>query len=246
MSDHLTLRRGDGYAELVMDHAAKLNAMTPEFFRRLPNVLAELDADPDVGAVILTGSGRAFSAGADIACFNELTDTARCRAHLRTVFDAFHAVERAATPVIAAVNGLAFGGGTEILLACDVVLAATSATFSFREVTVGLTPGFGVVRAPSVIGRSWARRLVITGETLDAATSQRIGLVQEVFPGEELLPRARETATRLAQHPRLAMAVGKQLANHGTETGLEQAVEATALLFTTEEHRTAVRQFLDR
>src|SRR4051794_5409211 len=144
-----------------MDRPEKLNAMNPAFFRELPAVLAELDADEGVDACVLTGAGRAFSAGGDIASFQQVTDVAAYRLHLRLVYDAFPAVERAQVPVIAAVNGIAYGGGTELVLVCDLVIAARGARFAFREATVGLMPGWGVVRGPDVIGRHWTRWLAL-------------------------------------------------------------------------------------
>lgn len=236
----------DGVAVLTMDRPDKLNAMGPAFFRELPVRLAELDADPAVRAVVLTGAGRAFSAGGDIASFGELTDVPAYRAHLRLVFDAFSAIERAAVPVIAAVNGIAFGGGTELTLACDIALASDRASFAFREVTVGLTPGWGVIRGPDAIGRQWTSWLALTGDVIDARRALSIGLVQSVLPHEALLDEARALAARIAANPPTAVLVGKQLVNRTTQQGFAESLEATALLFTTPEHKQRVRAFTDR
>ena len=237
-------RGADGVAVITMNRPEKLNAMGVEFFRTLPLVLNDLDADRDIGAAVLTGAGRAFSAGGDIESFSQLTDHFAYRKHLKMVFDAFHSVEVARIPVIGAVNGIAYGGGTELTLACDYVFASTEAKFGFREATVGLTPGWGVIRGPDVIGRSWTRRLALGGEIIDAAKALEIGLVQDVVPAEELLPQAHALAARMAAHPRIATAVGKQLINRGTTTGFSESVEATALLFTTDDHKAAVARFL--
>jgi enoyl-CoA hydratase/carnithine racemase len=160
------------------------------------------------------------------------------------VFDAFHAIEIARIAVIGAVNGLAYGGGTELTMACDYVFASEQARFGFREVTVGLTPGWGVIRGPDVIGRSWTRRLALGGEIIDAQTALAIGLVQSVVPHERLAAEARALAARIAGQPRIATAVGKQLINRGTTDGFAESIEATALLFTTAEHKAAVAGFL--
>ncbi|MFV0463581.1 MAG: enoyl-CoA hydratase/isomerase family protein [Nostocoides sp.] len=241
----LDVARGpDGVAVITMNRPDKLNAMGVEFFQELPRVLADLDADRDVGAAVLTGAGRAFSAGGDIESFSRLTDHHAYRQHLRLVFDAFHAVEMARIMVIGAINGIAFGGGTELTLACDFVIAAEEARFGFREVTVGLTPGWGVIRGPEVIGRSWTRRLALGGEIIDARRALDIGLVQEVVAGADLLDQARALAARVAGQPQIAAAVGKQLVNRGTTTGFAESIEATALLFTTEDHKRAVTGFL--
>jgi enoyl-CoA hydratase/carnithine racemase len=244
-NDALAVSRGDdGVAVITMNRPEKLNAMSVEFFAALPEVLADLDADRGVGAAVLTGAGRAFSAGGDIASFAQLTDHHAYRRHLKLVFDAFHAVETARVPVIGAVNGIAYGGGTELTLACDYVFAAEEARFGFREVTMGLTPGWGVIRGPDVIGRPWTRRLALAGEIIDARQALAIGLVQSVVPAAELMREARALAARIAAHPRIATAVGKQLVNRGTTSGFMESIEATALLFTTDDHKNAVAGFL--
>jgi enoyl-CoA hydratase len=206
--------------------------------------MGTIGVDDDVRAVVLTGSGRAFSAGGDIDMFAGLAgDVTRVRPHLKLVYDAFSAVERCAVPVVAAVNGLAYGGGTELALACDVVLAGESARFSFKEATVGLMPGYGIVRGPDVLGRHWTRYLALTGRTVDAARAERAGLVQEVHPDEGLLPAAVALAAQMAAHSSLAVRVGKAFVNRDAVGGFNESVEAIALLFGTPEHRDAVTAF---
>lgn len=240
-------RHGDGTATVTIDRADKLNAMNVEFFQALPRTLDELDADPDVRACVLTGAGRAFSAGGDIDSFHDLTDVDAYRRHLRMVFDSFHSVERAETIVIAAVNGIAYGGGTELTLACDMALASDQARFAFKEATMGLMPGFGVLRAPAQIGPAWARRLATTGESIGAETAHRIGLVQELVAHDELLEAALTLARQIAAHPPVAVRSAKHAINqHITAPGLAGAVEATALLFTTDGHKQRVDAFLER
>jgi enoyl-CoA hydratase len=233
-----------GVAVLTMSRPEKLNAMDQTWFRELVEVMGTIGVDDDVRAVVLTGSGRAFSAGGDIDMFAGLAgDVTRVRPHLKLVYDAFHAVERCAVPVVAAVNGLAYGGGTELALACDVVLAAESARFSFKEATVGLMPGYGIVRGPDVLGRHWTRYLALTGRVVDAARAERAGLVQEVHPDEELLPAAVALAAEMAAHSTLAVRVGKAFVNRDAVGGFNESVEAIALLFGTPEHRDAVTAF---
>jgi enoyl-CoA hydratase/carnithine racemase len=233
-----------GVAVLTMSRPEKLNAMDQTWFRELVEVMGTLGVDDDVRAAVLTGDGRAFSAGGDIDVFAGLAgDVTRVRPHLKLVYDAFSAVERCAVPVVAAVNGLAYGGGTELALACDVVLAAESARFSFKEATVGLMPGYGIVRGPDVLGRHWTRYLALTGRTVDAARAERAGLVQEVHPDDDLLPVAVALAAEMAAHSTLAVRVGKAFVNRDAVGGLSESVEAIALLFGTPEHRDAVTAF---
>ena len=245
-------RRDDGTAVVTLNRPQKLNAMDPALFRALIAAMDELDSDTAVSACVLTGAGRAFSAGGDIGSFAELRTRAQAegidayRRHLRLVYDAFHAVERAAVPVIGAVNGIAYGGGTELALACDVVIASERARFAFREPTVGLMPGYGVVRGPDVIGRHWTRWLAFTGDVIDAGQAERIGLVQRVVAHERLLDEALAVAGRIRDNAPLGVRVAKQFINRGAGApGLAESVEATALLFTTEEHARRVRSFLD-
>jgi enoyl-CoA hydratase len=240
------IERRDAVAVLWMNRPEKKNAMSPTFFRELPLVLAHLHREGDVRAVVLTGAGDAFSAGGDIASFYELTDLPAYRRQLRLVSDAFHSIERAQLPVVAAVNGVAFGGGTEIVLFCDIVLASDRATFAFREARVGLQPGFGLIRGPEVIGRHWTRWLALTADIIDAPQALQIGLVQQVVPHEQLLDEALAVAGRIADNPALAVQVGKQIVNRGTAQGLAETIEATALLFTTRDHTEGVSAFLER
>jgi len=240
------IERRDAVAVVWMNRPEKKNAMSPTFFRELPLVLEHLYREGDVRAVVLTGAGDAFSAGGDIASFDELTDLAAYRGQLRLVSDAFHSIERAQLPVIAAVNGVAFGGGTEIVLFCDIVIASDRATFAFREARVGLQPGFGLVRGPEVIGRHWTRWLALTADVIDAQKALEIGLVQQVVPHEELLDEALAVAGRIADNPALAVQVGKQIVNRDTGQGLAETLEATALLFTTQDHKEGVTAFLER
>ncbi len=233
-----------GVMIVTLSRPERLNAMDQHFFRELHELMSGLGVDDGVRAVVLTGSGRAFSAGGDIDMFAGLDgDVTRVRPHLRLVYDAFCSVERCAVPVIGAVNGLAFGGGTELALACDIVLAAQSARFAFKEPTVGLTPGYGIVRAPEVMGRHWTRYLALSGREIDAAQAERIGLVQEVHPDDELLPAAVALATEITANPTLAVQVGKAFVNRDAVGGFNESVEAVALLFGTPEHRDAVAAF---
>lgn len=233
--------------ELRMSRPAKLNAMDQCWFRELTTVMGRFGVDDDVRAVVLTGEGRAFSAGGDIDMFHDIGgDVDRVRPHLRRVYDAFHSVERCAIPVIAAVNGLAYGGGTELALACDMVLAGESARFSFKEVDVGLQPGFGIVRGPQAIGAQWTSYLALTGQDIDSIQARTCGLVQEVHPDGELLDRALGLAREIAAKPPLAIQVGKAFINRHTTTGFSESVEATALLFGTAQHAEAIAAFRQR
>jgi len=245
--DTITVAKADGVATVTMNRPEKLNAMNQTFFRELPVVMDELTADPDMSAAVLTGAGRAFSAGGDIAMFPALMDdVAAVRPHLKMVFDAFHSIERAGVVVIAAVNGIAHGGGTEITLACDFAFASTQASFAFREASLGLIPGFGLTRGPDVIGLPWTTRLATSAEVIDAGTAQSIGLVMEVLPPEELLARAHDVARSVAANSTTAVDTAKRFLRRNTDEGLAMAVESTALGYFTDDTEQAVQAFLNR
>ncbi|MGO3326584.1 enoyl-CoA hydratase/isomerase family protein [Gordonia sp. (in: high G+C Gram-positive bacteria)] len=238
---------GDGVRLVTMCRPDKLNAMDQQWFAELTALTAELGDSADVRAVVLTGEGRAFSAGGDIDMFADLAgDVSRVRPHLRFVYEAFHSVETCAVPVVGAINGIAFGGGTELALACDIVVAGRSASFSFKEVTVGLMPGYGVIRAPDVIGRHWTRYLSLTGRAVGPEIMERAGLVIETVDDDELVERALTTAREIAAHSPLGVRVGKAFLNRDTGSGYAESVEAIALLFGTDEHRDAVHAFRTR
>ena len=240
--------RGDGVGLVTIDRPTKRNAMSVAFFRELPRVLDELDANADVRAVVITGSGdEAFSAGGDIASFAEMHSIDAYRRRLRVVYDAFHAVERAEVPVVAAVNGIAYGGGTELTLACDLALASDQARFAFREPTVGLMPGYGVIRGPGVIGPVWTRYLALTADAIDAETAERIGLVLRAVPHDRLLEEAVDLAARIARQAPLATRLGKQFINRRQMApGQPESIEATSLLFATQDHAEGVQAFLEK
>jgi len=207
-------------AVIVIDAPDKLNAMGRSFWREMREALAMLECDGRSRAVIITGAGeRAFSAGGDIASFVDLDTTDAKREFQRDCMRTFAAVEECRLPVIAAVNGYAMGGGCELTLACDIVIAADTAVFGMPESAVGLVPGFGVLRAPSVIGRHWTKLMMFTGERVDADSALRIGLAQKVVPADQLMHAARVLAERIVAHAPLAIAAGKGLVNRGVDRG---------------------------
>lgn len=244
MTTLLVDRREDGTALVTINRPDKRNAMNHAFFHDLPAVLADLDEDPDIHACVITGAGEAFSAGGDIADFDRLTDVPSYRRQVRLALGAFQSLERCETITIAAVNGLAFGGGTELTLACDLALAASDARFAFREVSVGLMPGYGLVRGPETVGRGWTRWLALTGEEVDAEQALRIGLVHRVVPPERLVEESLAVAARIAANPTVAVQFGKQFLNRDMAS-INEAIDGTALLFTTAEHKERIRAFLD-
>lgn len=238
----------DAVTVLQIDRVEKLNALTNEFWGDFRRVLDELAGDGRTRAIVLTGAGdKAFCAGGDIAGFATLTTLESKRAYQIEAMNGFAALETCPLPVIAAVNGLALGGGCELTLACDIVIASDRATFGMPEAALGLVPGYGVLRAPYVIGRQMTKLMVMTGERLDARQALQAGLVQRVVPHEQLLPLSLEMAGKIAANPSLAMAVGKRLINRGIDCAeFDYSVEALTVLQASAETSQRVREFIDR
>ena len=245
---NLRIEEEKGIALLTIDDPARRNAMGATFWPELRAALATLEADGRTRAVIITGAGeKAFSAGGDIASFAALTDVTSKRAFQQDCMRTFAAVEESPLPVIAAVNGYAMGGGCELTLACDIVVAADTAVFGMPETAVGLVPGFGVLRAPSVIGRHWTKLMMFTGERVDAATALRIGLVQKVVPAADLMATARELAERVAAAAPLAVATGKGLVNSGVDRGeFDHSTAALTTLHATADAAEGIAAFVGK
>jgi len=236
--------RSDGTAIATIDRPDKMNAMDTAFFRDLISLMDDCDSDPAIDTCVITGAGRAFSAGGDFHTFQTLTTIRDIRRHLRLVFDSFHSVERAEVTVIAAVNGVAFGGGCELTIASDFAIASTEARFAFKEATVGLMPGYGVIRGPEIIGKRWTRRLAMTGDEIDASTALRIELVQEVTEPEGLIDAALALATKIRANAQWGVRLAKQFINRDQGApGIAESIEATALLMMTDEHKARIEAF---
>lgn len=235
-------------ALLEMNRPAKLNAMGRTFWVDLRTVLTGLEEDDVTRVVVITGSGdKAFSVGGDIASFAELKTLEEKRAFQIDAMRTFAAVEDTRLPVIAAVNGWALGGGCELTLACDIVLASDRAVFGMPESGLGLVPGFGVLRAPSVIGRQMTKLMVMAAEKLNAEQALAAGLVQRVLPHAELLPEALALAGRIAENSPYAHDVGKRLINRGVDRGeFDYSVEALTVLQSSSDTAEGVSAFLEK
>jgi enoyl-CoA hydratase len=234
-------------ALVTLNRPEKLNAMDPTFFRELIGVMELLSDTSDVSVAILTGAGRAFSAGGDISTFPALAaHPEKARMHLRMVFDSFNAIERCRVPVIAAVNGIAHGGGLEILGGVDYRIASSTANLAFREAVHGLIPTYGVVKFQQLIGHARTMRLVGSAEIIDARTALDWNVVQEVVEPDQLIARAIELAESLAANPATALHTLKHVLNRDSGRDLAIAVEATALLFGMPDTQSRIASFLER
>lgn len=244
----LAERPADRVLCLTLNRPEKRNALSKALLGQLAGHLAAAETDDGVACVVLAGAGPAFSAGADIKDMTErgvdsYLDPERLAA--------WTTIERFAKPLVGAVNGYAFGGGCELALLCDLLIAAEGARFGLPEVTIGAIPGDGgTQRLPRAIGPARAALMVLTGEPVDAATAGRWGLVAEVVPGPDCLPRALEIAGILAGRAPRALALAKAAMRRAAELPLSRGLlferDASRQAFATEDRAEGMAAFLKR
>jgi enoyl-CoA hydratase len=230
VSGHVTVAVDGAVATITLDRAAKLNALTAAMLEALEAACAALDRDAAVRAVVVASSSpKAFCAGADIAEWGPLGALGMWQRWIRDGQRAFDRLARLRQPTVAAIGGIAYGGGLELALACDLRIAAADARFAFPEVTVGAVPGWaGSQRLPRVIGAGRAKQLILLGQPIDAATAAAWGLVSEIVPADRLRERALELARRIAENAPTAVQAAKQLVDAAAGEGLATTVEALA------------------
>lgn len=241
-------RPAAGVALLRLNRPERLNALNMAVRENLAAYFAELASDDAVRCVVVTGDEKAFAAGADVAELAARTSTDEAFAKSRA---AWAAIERYRRPIIAAVNGFALGGGCELALHCDIVVAGAGAKFGQPEVKLGIMPGAGgTQRFVRAAGKFAAMRWVLTGDVLSAADALRLGLVSEVVPDGEVLPHALEIARRIAALPPLAVAAIKEAVLVGADLPLEAALslesQSFQKLFATEDRTEGMRAFLEK
>lgn len=246
----LTFDVADRIATITVNRPDKLNALNDALMAELGRAIDEAVARDDVGGVLLTGAGRAFVAGADIAELagqSAVEGKARAERGQRT----FRRFETSPKPTIAAVNGFALGGGCELAMACHIRIASDAAKFGQPEVKLGIVPGYGgSQRLPRLVGKGRALQLLLTGEMIDAAEAFRIGLVNRLVPAAELITSARALlATMLAQSP-LAIAQCIEAVDRGLDMGLDDAIALEAsyfgMLSATADKAEGMRAFLEK
>ncbi|MCS7050948.1 MAG: enoyl-CoA hydratase-related protein [Thermomicrobium sp.] len=245
------VERAEAIALVTVERPERLNALDTAMLQALLAAFRDLASDESIHAVILTGAGdRAFIAGADISEMVD-KDPAGALAFAELGHAVCQAIEEAPQPVIAAVNGYALGGGCELALACDVRLASDRAVFGQPEVTLGIPPGWGgSQRLPRVVPPGIARELLYTGRRVSAEEALRIGLVNAVYPADELLDRARDLARQIAANGPVAVRLTKRAVRFGLEHGLAAGSayerQCFAFAFTTDDRREGMRAFLEK
>ncbi len=237
-------------AILTINRPEALNALNSQVLSDLDEAITKVEADDSVHAVILTGAGRSFVAGADIGEMKGFSarDGKKFGVHGGGVF---LRLENLSKPVIAAVNGFALGGGCELAMSCDIRLASEKAKFGQPEVGLGITPGFGgTQRLPRIVGISKAMELILTAKVINAAEAERIGLVSAVYPPEELMDKAMELANAICANAPIAVAESKRCIRMGMQTDIAtgSAFEAEAFGVTcgTEDKDEGMGAFLEK
>ena len=246
----LIYEKEDNMALVTLNRPDVLNAISTKMSLEIAAVFDEIQGDAEIHVVTITGAGRAFLVGADIAEMRSMTPP-EAMGFLRRVQAAILAVEKCQCPVIAAVNGLALGGGTELSLACDLRIASDKAQFGQPEINLGIIPGGGgTQRLPRVVGLTKAMEICLTGLPIDAAEAFRIGLVNRVVPAESLMDEARKLAQRLASRPQLALHRAKAAVNLSRSvdlaSGLDYEIQSCVMLWYTEDRKEGMKAFLEK
>ncbi len=227
-----------------------LNALNALVVSELEQLIAEVENDAELGAFILTGEGRSFVAGADIG-EQQVMDVAAGRKWGQRGSALFRRIEKLEIPTIAAVNGFALGGGCEIAMSCDIILASEKAKFGQPEVGLGITPGFsGTQRLPRRVGIAKAKELIFSGKHISAAEAKEIGLVNAVYAPEELMNAALEMAQSFVKNAPIAIKYAKACIDRGMQMDIDDGIamenELFAMCYATEDQKEGMTAFLEK
>ena len=246
----LLFDRQDGVATITLNRPKTFNAINDELIAELDAVMDTIIVDPEIKAVIITGGEKAFAAGGDIQFMSnaDMLQAEEFVENIKVTFDKIYSLDR---PVIAAISGLALGGGSELALVCDIRIAAEGSLIGQPEINLGIIPGAGgTQRLTRVVGPGWARYLVMTGSNIDADTALRIGLVTAVAPKDQLMDEARKIAKILSAKSPIAMKAAKRCLNLGQDvdlnSGLSYELKTWAGLFATEDQKEGMKAFLEK
>jgi len=240
-----------GIATITFNRPKALNAMNWETMSELLDAVTCCKNDDLIKVIILTGAGeKAFVAGADIAEMQNLRPK-EALAFMELGNETLRLLETLSKPSVAAVNGFALGGGTEITMACDMRFASETARFGQPEILIGLIPGWGgTQRLPRLIGMGRAKELIMSGEMIDAKRAYEIGLVNRIFPSDQLLAETKKFAGKLAGMPGFALKMAKHAINFGYDLALDNAirleVECCAQCFSTDDQKEGMKAFLEK
>lgn len=246
--EHLLVGVEDAVAVITLNRPRVLNALSQGLMDELAGALDACDRDPAVRCIVLWGGPRVFAAGADVREMGDATSADMIRSYR---FQQWARIRQMATPIVAAVAGYALGGGCELAMACDIIVAAETARFGQPEINLGLMPGAGgTQRLTRAIGKSRAMEMVLTGRVITAHEALKTGLVSRVVPVEVCLDEAKALAREIASRAPLAVRLAKESVLQAFETSLESGLaferRCFHTLFSTEDKREGVRAFLEK
>lgn len=235
---------------VTINRPKAMNALNMDVLNELYDAFTKIEADDAVKAVIVTGEGKAFVAGADIAQMHKL-NAIEGRAMMTLGHKVMNLIENIEKPVIAAVNGFALGGGCELAMACDIRIASEKAKFGQPEVGLGIIPGFGgTQRLARLVGKGMAKYLIMTAEMIDAAEAHRIGLAEKVVAPEELIAEAEKVANTIASKAPIAIATAKTAINTGYDMDMKSAskfeIETFTAAFSSDDKAEGMSAFLEK
>jgi enoyl-CoA hydratase len=247
---HLLLTKEEGIGIVTINRPQALNTLNIEVFRELDALFKEIENDPAIRVVILTGEGKAFVAGVDIREMKD-NDDVTIQKFIKVARRAGDRIYNLSKPVIAAINGYAFGGGDELALACDLRLAADNARFGQQEINLGIVPGGGgISRLARLVGMTRAKEVVFTGDAIDARTALEIGLINRVVPPERLMEEAKALAKKLLTKSGTALAYAKKAFHEGAALPLAAAMDLDesyfARCFATADQKEGMAAFLEK
>jgi len=246
--EHILVESEPPIATITLNRPKVLNALSPELIKELTGALADLDADETIRAVVLTGGPKVFAAGADIGDMAERGPVEQLRRDQTGRWLAFAAFTK---PLVAAVNGYALGGGCEVMLMCDLIVAGDSARLGQPEINLGIIPGAGgTQRWPRTAGKYVAMEVMLTGAPITAERAYQLGVVNKVVPSEMTIELAKRLARQLAEKPPLAVRMAKEAVQKSFETALSEGLAAERksfyFLFASEDQKEGMHAFLEK
>lgn len=247
---NILVEKKENIAVIKINRPNYLNALNKDTIFELTKAVEELEKDKNIKAVILTGEGKAFIAGADIKQMNNMNPS-EAKKFAKDGHNLLMKIENSRLPFIAAVNGYALGGGCEVMMACDICVAASSAKIGQPEINLGIHPGFGgTQRLPRLVGRMKAKELLLTGENIDANEALRIGLINMIVPDDKIMEEAEKIANKIVNKSSIQTAFIKALVNKGVNLDLKKACELEisyfSSSFSTEDQKEGMTAFLEK